>query len=164
MSPVDKVALTGALLAAAKRLDDQARDEFVAWAQMNRGRTFDPVVGGTISVARKKRQITFNAEDFEDWVREHQPYNIETIERVRPAAATALKARLRIDGDVVLWLDEHGVPTGEVCEFATATPEGEPYASWRGGDPIKDDATAWLTAKFDHVAALMLPELKAVEQ
>lgn len=162
----DKVAIAGALAHALKELDAEIRAEYVEWADENGIKSTEPSIGGTLTVARRKGKIVPLADEFEDWVREHQPHNIETIERVRPAATEAILRTLRVrDGVVVREIvdDSTGEVTTEPFPYAVDTPDGNPYASWRGGDEPKAEAVEWIRGRFETIAELMQSDRKQVE-
>lgn len=160
MNPHDKAAFTGALRSALQMLDDETRAEFVRWALDIGAQTMKPALGGTLSVSTPKPKIGLDGANFDQWVREHHPDEIETrtVEQVRPAFETAVRSKLAVVDDVVVWKD-----TGEVCDFAVATPPGRPYAAWKGGDEAKAEVLAWLRNRLDAVAELMAADMKQVE-
>lgn len=163
MNPHDRAAFTGALRSALQDLDSEARAQFVEWAQSIGIKTAEPKLGGTLSVAKPKPRIGLKADEFEAWMREHQPQNIETVEKVRPAAETALRTSLQIiDGEVWRVVDRE---TGEMEPFPAAhvIPAGEPYAAWKGGDEAKAEVLAWLRERLDAVAELMAADRPEVE-
>lgn len=158
MKMQDRVAIAGAIAHAAKKLDENERAAYVKWATENGIKTSEPSIGGTLTVAKRDPKPTLLADDFEQWMAEHQPHNVDTVIKVKPAAERAILAQLVVDGDVVVWKE-----TGEVCSFAVPSPGGQPYASWRGGDEPKAEAEAWFEGRFEHVAELMMSDRKAVE-
>lgn len=160
MKPQTKVAVAGAIAHAAKKLDEQARAEYVEWAIENGVERTRSEIGGTLTIAQRTSEPKLLADDFEAWMQEHQPHNVkvETVVRVSPAAEKAILAALEVCDDVVVWKE-----TGEVCPFAVPGPAGKPYVSWRGGDEPKAEATEWFAGRFEHVAELMLSDRKAVE-
>ena len=85
---------------------------------------------------------------------------------VIPSATEAILRTLKVqDGQVVREVVDKasGEVTVEPFPYAVATPDGAPYASWRGGDEPKSEAVEWIKGRFETIAALLESDRKQVE-
>lgn len=158
MRQQDRVAAFGALEAAVKAQLVIEKQKLLEQAERDGTERFRTDGMGQVVIARRKpkTEIVFEDGDLVDWMLKHQPHNVQTITIVVGKSADSLRADCEVQGDDVIY-----TPTGEVLPFATVhrTPEGEPYASWRGGDDVKAQAQAWIASRAEELAA----GVKAIE-
>lgn len=162
MRQQDRVAAFGALEAAVKAQLAAEKAKLVEQAERDGTERFRTDGMGQVVIARRKAktEIVFEDGDLTDWMLENQPHNVQTVTVVMGKAADALRADCEVvdgeDGQQVIY-----TKTGEVLPFAKVVqvPEGEPYASWRGGDETKAQAQAWIESRAEELAA----GVKAIE-
>lgn len=83
---------------------------------------------GDVSVVEKKPSIGFEPE-FESWVAENYPDEVETVKRIRPAFERAMRARFAIVAGKAVDTD-----TGEMPSWAVVVPPSDPHVSYPASD------------------------------
>lgn len=147
MRPADEVAFFGAIADAAKRKQDEAKAKVIALGEEVGSTSFKSVGGSKATIAEPDAKVEVDRAGLLAWMQKHQPHNIEST--VRPAAAKAFESKCEITNGGVIYTE-----TGEVVDFATTKPR-DPYVSWIGGKPVKDQAYDWMTARADELLSAM---------
>lgn len=160
MNPPEKVAALSALKHGIEKQIEVEKAAAMALAESVGVKTFKTPFGPVTVAGREAGTAVIPDETLlMEWVKVHQPHNIETITRVRPSAVNAILTDLvAVGGDVV------NRRTGEVVDFATVkdVPAGDPYITYPGSKESKlwkDHATELVAGQ----AELLSDALRQIE-
>lgn len=139
-------AATLAAVDLRTQLADLARAEYTEHGTAPSWRL--PGIGSVVLPISQEAPVVANERALVAWLQERHPDAVEV--KPRPSSVTALKRRLRCDGDLVVIAD-----TGEIVPGMTVRPGGEPKS-------LTITAEKEITAAYLALGAGLLEELEAM--